>query len=170
MSCCICVHCIRSTYCSSKAKQRLCTSSSEALRGIGKSLDVDRMLDQSNGEVGVGLMTSTIEHKGEATRCFAKGQFGKMMMIQNYNGTLKYSKLYGDKDLDSAYGEEVISVIVKEFQVYAVHFSNYVKDRNDRSYHSWIIPALFSPMYLYVIFAIRRVIGRHRLCDTQTKG
>lgn len=45
------------------------------------------------------------------------------MGIEVYNETWMCSNLYAKKDLKRRYGKEVISVIMKEFHMYAVQIS-----------------------------------------------
>lgn len=43
------------------------------------------------------------------------------------SGALIYARLYGDKDLDRRYGDGRMYVSVKQFQTYALHFSDDMK-------------------------------------------
>lgn len=54
----------------------------------------------------------------------------KRMVVGYYCGTLRYANLYADKDLHGNHGEGVMSVKVKEFQMYAVYICNDMKDSN----------------------------------------
>lgn len=50
-------------------------------------------------------------------------------------GFLTYKNLYDDKDLIRGYGKVVMSVIVKQVQVYTVYISNEAKHCNERGHH-----------------------------------
>lgn len=46
--------------------------------------------------------------------CFAMVQFRKRIVGCYFNNTMMHENLYGDKDLDRRYGEQVILVSVME--------------------------------------------------------
>lgn len=101
----------------------------------------------SCGAIRLGVRKSLIEHKRTGMRFSARVQFRKNMVIGNYSRTLMYGNLYVDKDLDRRYREGFISVSLKEFQRYAVHISNLVKENAGRSHHAWIFPVQLNPMH-----------------------
>lgn len=78
--------------------------------------------------------------------CLASVQCGKKMMIGNYTDTVRYTNLYYLKERFRMGGKEVLSVIKKEFQTFAVHMKNFVKEADGRRHQSWIVPALLNPM------------------------
>lgn len=51
-----------------------------------------------------------------------------------------------DKDLIRKYGDEAMSVRLKEFQTYAVHIRDDVNDSHGRSHHALIVPAILHPL------------------------
>lgn len=79
------------------------------------------------------------------------------MVIAYHGGRLIYGNLYGDKDSDGRYGEGVVSVILKEFQMHAVHISGDVQGSDRRIHHAWILPACFNRV-LHRIFGTWNVI------------
>lgn len=72
------------------------------------------MLEHSCGAMGVGMMKSAIELERVRMVFFARIQFEKRMRFCIYCGTLVYSNLIDDKDLDTMYREGVMFVNVKE--------------------------------------------------------
>lgn len=81
-----------------------------------KVSDVNGALGQSYGEMEVGVMKSMNEHKSAGMGCFARLQCGKRKVLRYFSGTLMYTNLYGNKYLDTRYGEGVTSVSVNELQ------------------------------------------------------
>lgn len=65
-------------------------------------------------------------------------------------GTLKYVKLYRDKDegLDSRYGNTLMHVRVQFFYMYTVHIGNHENDNDEMSHCIWIVPVVFYPVCL----------------------
>lgn len=80
--------------------------------------------------------------------CFVRAQLGKRMVLGYYSDSLMYTNLYPDKSLDSRYWSEVMSVSEKDFQTYAVHIRENVKDSNGRIHHTLIVAARFNPLRL----------------------
>lgn len=76
------------------------------------------------------------EHDRGVMECFSSIHLAKRMVIAYYTGTLIFPNLYGEKNLDRRYGEEVIFVSLKEIQKYAVHIGDDVKDSAGRELHA----------------------------------
>lgn len=73
-------------------------------------------------------------------------QFEKNMAIRYYSGTLIYAKLYFAEDENKRYGDEMMSVSVKEFQMYAVPIINEVKGNAGGTCHASVVPLHFNPL------------------------
>lgn len=52
-----------------------------SVRSFGKGLGAPGILSQSFYAMGPGVMRSTIKHSWAGTGCFAREQFGKLIMI-----------------------------------------------------------------------------------------
>lgn len=67
------------------------------------------------------------------------------MELVYYSGTLMYTSMYSDKELDRSYGEGVMFESVKEFKTYSAHITDDVKNIDGRVHHAWIVPAVLNP-------------------------
>lgn len=56
-----------------------------------------------------------------------------------------YNNLFGDKDIERRYCENLTSVGVKTFQTFVVDFSHDENDSNAKHCHARIVPVQFSP-------------------------
>lgn len=72
--------------------------------------------------------------------------FGKQMVIEYFTGTLKFTDLYREEEVEKRYVEGVTSLNMKEFRSCTVHISDDTKGSNGRSCHAWIVPAQFSAL------------------------
>lgn len=93
----------------------------------------------------VRVLRSTIEHDVAGMRCAIK-RIRKRMVMGSYSGTLNYTSLYGDEDLYRRYGEEVLSMRVKELQTNAVYISDDVKNSNGEGCHALIVLQKVNPL------------------------
>lgn len=78
--------------------------SSQMGRERVERMDVDGMLAQSCGRMGVGFTGSTLEQDMATTVCFGSRQFGKPRVIRCASGIRMYTSLYGDKSVERRYG------------------------------------------------------------------
>lgn len=60
------------------------------------------------------------------------------VMIGFYSGTIMYTNLYEDKNLEGRYGEDVMSVGLKEIKTFAMLISYDVGDSNGKRRWAWI--------------------------------
>lgn len=65
-----------------------------------ESLDLDGVLGQPCGAMGVEVMNTTTEHERVRNGCHFKVQFRNRMVIEYSKATLMYANLYRDKHLD----------------------------------------------------------------------
>lgn len=89
-------------------------------------------------------MSSPIEPHTTRLVCFAKENFGKSIMIENYCCTLVYANMYGEKYFDKCCWRGVVSVITTNITgVLYISTNNGVKDGNGRSHVPSIVLAQF---------------------------
>lgn len=119
--------------------------------GVG-SLDVDVMLDKSFGDTQDEVVMSSIEHGRVEMRFFARMQFGKRMLNGFYCDLLMCANLYGDEYMSRKYGEETMSVNMKDIHLFSVHTSDDVKDNDERAHRAKMVPAWFNQARLIVDF------------------
>lgn len=55
-----------------------------------------------------------------------------------------YTNLYSHKGLERKYGEEMMSVSVKDFQTYAVPTNDRVRQTHEMPYDAWIVSVQFN--------------------------
>lgn len=84
------------------------------------------------------------------------------MVIGYYSGTLRYANLYRDKHVDMMFGEGVMSVSIQEFQIYAVHVSDEVKDSNMKSCYAQIGPEKSINFAVLMLRGTWKAIGLHQ--------
>lgn len=75
----------------------------------------------SCGVMKVWVVKPAIDHESAMMRCFSRMQFWDNMAIGYFSSNQMLVNLYGDKDLDRGYAEEVISVGMKKFQRYQTY-------------------------------------------------
>lgn len=111
-----------------------------------ESLDADEMLVQSCDREGVEIIKCTTQHNMAEMRCFDGEPFEERLEIEKYSFTLMDTDLYGKLDVARRYGEGLISMSVREFQMTTALSCDDVKDSNRMSYHALIVSAPFNPV------------------------
>lgn len=93
--------------------------------------------------------------------CFDGVHLGKRVLIGYYTGTLIIENRHGDKDLGKRYGERLMSLNVRDFQIPAVDISNSVMDSDGSSYHAWAVPLRLNQQRFSNELRYWKVIGLH---------
>lgn len=65
-----------------------------------------------------------------------------------YGDTLMSKNLYGDKDLDGGYGEQLTSMNVRYLETNAIHLCINVKGSDSRSHHVWKAPKVLNQLHI----------------------
>lgn len=90
---------------------------------------------------------------GQGVHAFVTVRYRKRIRNGNCSGTLVYTNLIVDKDLDKRYGEVLVCLSV--FQTNSGQLDDDVKDREVARYFAWVAPVVYSavpfnnnPLYL----------------------
>lgn len=86
------------------------------------------MLGQSCRTVVVRAFKSTIENDTGGLGCSARDTVENKVKIGFYSGTISYTNIYRDKDVEEMYGEAVMSVSEIEFNTYTGPICHDMKD------------------------------------------
>lgn len=93
-------------------------------------------------------MKSAIEHEKAGMSCFVRVKAEKRTAIWiSLLYTYICANLNGNENLIGMYWEPVMFSCAEWKRTYEVHFSDDVKDNNERHHRSWVIPAALNPRY-----------------------
>lgn len=110
-------------------------------------MDVNGMLEQCSGTMGMGVMRSAIKHpmlgKGE----FSKVKLGKGTVVGYYSRMIFYENLYGRQGDDRRFREGGLSGSVEDFQTYPVHILKGVKEFDGNLHNAWNVLADFNSLW-----------------------